>query len=281
MNPIKTALAVMVCVMGMAQTAIAADTVCTGTLGAITVPGNLVVPARRTCTLNGTEVVGDVTVRSNGVLNANAAVMNQNLNTQGFSSINLLDTLVLGSFQTLAPSASSCSYGTGCLVFEGTYFGGDVLIGPAASTTTQKPVLNCLSIDASDIGGDLVINSVRAKYNSTAIPPSVEVINSFIGGDMLVTNMGTAGTCRGPQINFNIDTNRVNGSFLFQSNAINNTISGNTAAGDMSYLCNRSPGSLTNNDVGGNLAYQSTAPVPTVSGNFVGGTTTTVACTTP
>ncbi len=280
MMRVKTALAVLICAIGITQSAWA-DTVCTGTLGAVTVPGNLIVPAKRTCTLNGTEVVGDVTVNSNGVLNAQSAIMDQNLNTQGFASINLLDTLVLGSFQTLAPTVSTCSYGTGCLVFERTYFGGDVLIGPATPSTTQKPIVNCLSIDTSDIGGDLVINSIRAKYNNTTTPPVVEVINSFIGGDMRVADMAATGACRGPQINFNIDTNRVNGTFLFEKNSIRSTINGNTAAGDMSFLCNRAAGSLTNNDVGGNLAYQSTAPVPVVSGNFVGGTTTTVACTTP
>lgn len=49
----------------------AGDRTCRGTLGAITVSGNLVVPAGATCTLKGTKVKGNVEVKRNGYLLAN------------------------------------------------------------------------------------------------------------------------------------------------------------------------------------------------------------------
>jgi len=56
-----------------APAAFAEDVECRGTLGDVTVTGNLIVPDDATCTLDGTNVDGNITVKSRASLTSNAA----------------------------------------------------------------------------------------------------------------------------------------------------------------------------------------------------------------
>ena len=72
----------MAFVIGKGATAYADDTVCTGTLGEITVD-NIVVPDGRSCTLNGTRVEGNVFVLTRATLSASEVRVDGNIQAEG------------------------------------------------------------------------------------------------------------------------------------------------------------------------------------------------------
>lgn len=77
----------------------AADTICSGSLGAVTV-GNLRVPANRSCTLTGTRVTGSITVETNAYLTATRATISGSIISNGGKVIKVTaGTTVGGSIQ--------------------------------------------------------------------------------------------------------------------------------------------------------------------------------------
>ncbi|WNV76811.1 hypothetical protein [Geodermatophilus sp. DSM 44513] len=58
--------------IAVASPALAEDLECRGTLGAVTVTGNLLVPDDATCVLDGTSVLGTIVVKSRSTLQATA-----------------------------------------------------------------------------------------------------------------------------------------------------------------------------------------------------------------
>lgn len=69
-----------------APVALADDTICRGTLGAITVD-NVIVPNGRVCTLNGTIVEGSVKVLSRATLYAYAVNVDGNIQAEGAKAV--------------------------------------------------------------------------------------------------------------------------------------------------------------------------------------------------
>jgi hypothetical protein len=75
------------------------DTICRGTLGAVTVD-NLVVPDRAKCTLEGTRVEGNVFVQTRGVLVARGIHVDGNIQAEGARNVRVLaSSFVGGSIQ--------------------------------------------------------------------------------------------------------------------------------------------------------------------------------------
>lgn len=70
---------------------------CTGVAGAVSVPGNLVVPRDRSCTLEGTTVLGNVTVAAGADLLTDGATINGNLIVQNDGYADVIDTGVGGN----------------------------------------------------------------------------------------------------------------------------------------------------------------------------------------
>lgn len=62
---------------------------CTGTIGAREVPGTVIVPAGRTCRLEGTIVRGPVVVRRDATLAARSAVLAGGLHARGFEEVEI------------------------------------------------------------------------------------------------------------------------------------------------------------------------------------------------
>lgn len=72
-----------------APVALADNTVCTGTIGAVTVD-NLIVPDGRTCTLNGTRVEGNIIVSTGATLTAKGVDVDGNIQAEGAKSVQVL-----------------------------------------------------------------------------------------------------------------------------------------------------------------------------------------------
>ena len=87
-----------------------AATVCNGTLGAVTIEDSLTVPSGATCTLNGTNVHGDVIVEGNGALKASGAVISGKVKARGARWIDIQGSNIgksleiEGTFSTPTPT---------------------------------------------------------------------------------------------------------------------------------------------------------------------------------
>lgn len=84
----------------MAFPAFADDISCSRTIGAVTIDGNVIVPAGRSCTLNGTRVTGNVELRDRAqVLIQNGAYVNGSVQTDGASRVRILHSDINGNVQ--------------------------------------------------------------------------------------------------------------------------------------------------------------------------------------
>lgn len=81
--PFSNAIALGLCCLVIAVEAHAEDFECRGTVGPVTVSGKLLVPDDATCVLNGTNVRGDVLVKSRATLRATGVTTSGSLQGEG------------------------------------------------------------------------------------------------------------------------------------------------------------------------------------------------------
>lgn len=271
-----------------------ADVNCITTLGAVIINDNLNVLPGRSCTLNGTEITGNVTVQANARLTANQAFLDQNLYMLERSNVRLIETLIGGDFILQQATVNSCrhldprSYGGSCLFIDGSTIGGNVTIN--AFGFPNRPILRCLYVNNSSISGEFLIDSIaiantspdghHSHCSSIWNAPRLGLLANSIGSDLTIQNVSVAET-RPETRAFEVSANVLGGDFLFLTNGITNSLADNTVSSKLQYLCNTRAGSILRNVTGGDFVYQSTAPLPTVSGNSIGGTTSTTASCTP
>lgn len=95
--------------VGTAAVARADDTLCRGTLGAVSVD-NLKVPDKAKCTLNGTRVKGNIIVGTGATLTAKSVTVDGNLQAEGAQSVTVSgNTTVGGSVQIKQGGSASLS----------------------------------------------------------------------------------------------------------------------------------------------------------------------------
>lgn len=78
----------------VAAPAHADDRMCRGTIGAVTVDGNVIVPSGATCTLAGTRVKGNVEVKSNATLTARGVHVIGNIQAENHNRLSVLPRTV-------------------------------------------------------------------------------------------------------------------------------------------------------------------------------------------
>jgi hypothetical protein len=91
-----TAVPLLAVVLFGVSNAYAGDTVCTGSLGAVTIDGSVAVPDGRTCTLKGTRVKGNVFVYTGATLSANRVRVNGNIQAEGARAVYVNPGSVVG-----------------------------------------------------------------------------------------------------------------------------------------------------------------------------------------
>ncbi len=79
----------------------AGDYECRGTLGAVTIVGNLIVPDDSTCILNGTYVQGTIVVKSRATLQATGVTATGGLQSQGSRDVIVRDSTLGNSFSVV------------------------------------------------------------------------------------------------------------------------------------------------------------------------------------
>lgn len=239
-------------------------TSCVGEAGAVTVPGDLVVPAGESCTLDGTTVEGQVTVRKGANLVVTNGTFKGKVIVQADGYLDLTDSTVedrissRGGYGTYVSGSNLAGYtetGAGDLVpflyAETATVNGSVvakkgevyLAGSSAGTVRATDVVYADVIN-STLTGKLEVSN--ASYGSNVCASEVDRDATFEGNAGVQLGSGSLfGDCTG-------------GSNYFGGNVtINNSTQGVQVNGNI---------------VRGNLAGEGNDPAPTGADNRVRGT---------
>jgi hypothetical protein len=178
----------------------AGETMCTTTLGPVTVRGNLVVPAGAFCRLNGTHVTGNVTVESGSHLGTPAGpTIDGNVDIEpGGDAVLRLATVVRGNYR-----CNQCNFA-------------DLHDSTVRGNYQDNGLTEGVFLDGSTIGGNLEIrNSLGGGFG-------FDVHGNSVGGNFLFEgNSGDPSS--------DISTNTIKGNLECQGNTPPPTGAGNSA----------------------------------------------------
>lgn len=107
--------------VGVATPALAEDYECRGTVGAVTLVGNVIVPDDAVCTLNGTDVQGSIVTKSRSTLKATGVTVTGGLQGESPSTV-----IVRGSEFGNGISIRKAELATGQIEISSTTVTGDV-----------------------------------------------------------------------------------------------------------------------------------------------------------
>jgi hypothetical protein len=228
------ALAATVAAASWVPSAAAGTVVCRGVLGPVTVE-DVVVPARGSCVLEGTQVSGDVVIRHGGSLRASidSAVQGDILGRKD-ATVSISRIVVGGRVE--------CSDCLRVNIFE-TEIGGDVRL---------EGTVEAIFVNASTIHGDLEIVGGTAGAEVTR--------GAVLDGDLVFgANAGSLTLVRGT----------VGGDAVVVNNVapLGFTFTENTFGAGLLLARNTGPSSLQLNTVAETLACFENDPAPTGSGN--------------
>lgn len=236
---------------------------CVGEAGAVTVPGDLVVPAGESCSLDGTTVEGRVTVRKGANLVVTDGTFKDRVVVQADGYLDLTNTTVEGRVR------SNGGYGT--------YASGSTVGGYTESGAGELvPFLYAegVTVDGSVVanGGEVYLADSEARTVRASDVVYADVINSTLTGKLEVSNA---------EFGSNVCASEVDGDATFEGNAGVQLGSGslfgdcdggsNYFGGDVT-INNSTQGVQVNaNIVRGNLAGEGNDPAPTGADNRVRG----------
>lgn len=221
-------------------------TSCIGEAGAVTVPGDLVVPAGKSCVLDGTTVEGKVTVRSGADLVVTNGTFKSTIVVQSNGYLDLTDSTVVGKitsqggYGTYTSGSSFAAYtetGAGevtpFLYAEGATIGGNVSAAKGEVYLSSSTAKNVVATDVSY--ADLLNSTLTGKFSVTNATFGSQVCASEIDGDAVFE--GNAGVQLGSGTLFG---ECIGGSNYFgKSVTINNStvgvqVNANIIRGDLS-----------------------------------------------
>lgn len=245
----------------------ALTTSCVGTAGAVTVPGDLVVPAGKSCTLEGTTVEGKVTVRAgadlvisdgtlkgavvvaeDGYFDAYRTAVAGNVTTTGAYGIYLDEADVAGSYNGKA--------GQEVVPF--------VYVGDSNVTKNLTVAAGETLVDGSTVGGN--VTGDGGSY--------VDVVNSTLGKALTVSNQTDGTLVCGSEVDGAASFTGNAGVQLGTGSALSTCDDVNYFGGDVTASNNTVGTSVSGNIVRGNLAGEGNDPAPTGADNRVRGEAT-------
>jgi hypothetical protein len=201
---VLVALVSVAAALTTAGIAAAGGTACTGTLGAVTVDDNLVVPAGAQCVLKGTHVTGNVTVQAGAdpgqglTVNTNATI-DGNVMTQTGRSTSVQDSTIGGNYK-----CNQCFYAD----LNGSTVGGNF---------QDNGLMDGIFASNNTIGGNVEIHT--SLGGGPAVGFSLD--SNSVGGNFQFSN-----NSGGP---IDISANTIKGNLLCQGNTPDPTGSGNAA----------------------------------------------------
>ena len=211
-----------------------ADTNCSGDLGVVTIPGNLIVSNSCQCTLTGTTVKGNVIVNSGGRITTNGAHISGLFQATGADRIQLL---------------------------QGSWIGGNVTI---TGTNGVDPSV----ISGSQIRGSLTLtqNLSEIDVNQNTVNGALLVTRSAGTAQETITNNQITGalTLNGNLAKVDARWNTVSDNLVVSNNTGGITVKENTIKGNLSCKNNNPAPRGGDNTVGGNIIGQCLGMAPPV-----------------
>ena len=254
---------------------------CAGDAGAVTVPGDLVVPADRSCTLNGTTVLGNVRVSAGADLLAEGATLSGNLIVQSNAYADVIDTDVEGAVQGRSQF--------GVFVEESSVSGGVDQRNPGANEFA--PFVYTFS---SDIEGGVSARAGELLIESTTVSGDVYSTNGEFT-DIVDSTLEDRLTVRNNALGSVVCESEIYGNAVFAGNMGTLQIGGSGDAGpcdgasfwggDVTFNNNNTEDGtgfqLSNNIVRGDLIGTGNTPLAVGEGNRVRGETSLELGTAP
>ncbi|WP_336920946.1 hypothetical protein [Aquipuribacter sp. SD81] len=252
----------------VAQPASAALTTrCTGEAGAVTVPGDLVVPADRSCVLVGTTVSGSVRVAAGADLVLEGATIGGDLRAVDDAFVDAIDSTIGG--QVLGRD----QFG---LYLEGSEVSG-ALLQRARGTTEYDPFLYVFDTDAASLdsrAGEVFVESAELGSLFSVNGVYTDLFDTVIDGALTVRNNELGGIVCESEIYGDAEY-RGNGSVLQigGSSELSACEGASYWGGNVSFVNNSATDGfdISNNIVAGDLTGSGNDPLPTGSGNRVRG----------
>lgn len=243
----------------------ALTTSCVGEAGAVTVPGNLVVPKDKSCTLDGTVIQGDVTVREGADLVIGSGTIEGNLVAQTDAFVDATETSVGGNV------TSRGSYGV--FLTESSVAGNYNSPANAARGGFLLADQSQLDGRVTDRSGSiLLVSSTVAKNVLTDGNVATDLDDSVLFGALTVT---------GAEEGALLCDSEVDGAATYEANGAPVQIGGNAPwgtcvgatyfGGDLTVNDTTGGVHLTDSIIRGNLAGEGNDPAPVGSDNRVRG----------
>ncbi len=139
--------------------ALAEDTQCRGTIGNVLIDGNLIVPDGASCSLDGTTVRGDVTVKSRANLMVNGANISGSIQSEGANKIDINSNTRTGNNVLLRRGVE--------VSIDGATITGDLQLeantGPVR--VESNTIIGNLQAKSNKDGGSIIISSNQIGNN--------------------------------------------------------------------------------------------------------------------
>lgn len=161
-------MAIVLSLGGLLATAPAAqaeDYECRGTLGAVTIVGNLIVPDDATCVLAGTQVQGNIVVKSRANLDATNVTVTGGVQGESPASVVIRDSRI-GNSVSLRKAEDVNNPNAGKISISGTYVNGDIQL-----EENREPI---------SIRTNQIVGSIQANKNTGGL----EITGNQIGNGL-------------------------------------------------------------------------------------------------
>lgn len=163
--------------MGPAQAAL--TTHCDGSAEGVTVPGDLVVPAGKACSLADTTVTGNVRVAAGADLVGNGLTVNGNVNVQADAYLDLVDSTVDGNV------VNRGAFGVYLDYTEVNAYNGNPNVNPESFLWTYE---SSFAGRVAATGGSVLLESSDVNRVVQATDTQyIDIIDTVVGGALTVT----------------------------------------------------------------------------------------------
>jgi hypothetical protein len=259
----KTLVAAFVAIglLAAASTAQAAeDTICTGAMGPVTVPGNLIVPEGEVCELAGTRVLGNTKVEDAAELYADQALLRRNVTVDPGAYADLFETTVGGDVRlndSLGLSSEDSTIGGNIESRDADFI--DLFGGTIRGNLDAGGSETAVFAEALDVRGNLA--AVGVDY--------FDLYDSQVRGNFSVRNTQSGSIFCGNTLAGNAEW--VGNMTLLTIGSPAQACDGNTVSGNVIVLDNQAEAEVSDNDIAGNLQCSGNVPPPAGGGNRVQG----------
>jgi hypothetical protein len=241
---------------------------CVGDAGAVTVPGDLLVPAGKSCVLDGTKVTGEVTVEPGANLVVTGGAFSKGVRVADDGFFDALDTTVGGNVALVD------AYGA---FLAGGLIHGNVQV--AAETHPERVTYAFLS--GTHVKGDITATAGEVFAEDSLLDKKVTGTNVsyvdlngvVVGSDLSVSGADLGAVfCGGEVYGDAVYTTNSGKLQIGADGPVARCAEASYWGGDLTVSANTADTRVGNNIVRGNLSGTDNAPAPTGEGNRVRGT---------